>query len=78
MIPTRRFAPTSPFQGEVNSVIRTTLVIVNSRATLRLSTRVSHLAGEERIGHPLVADAGAGAVAADEADIVAERAAVFP
>src|ERR1700722_2039575 len=33
----------------------------------------SHRAGEKRIGHPLLADAGAGAVAADEADVVAER-----
>ncbi|MGY4432472.1 hypothetical protein ACVWWO_004949 [Bradyrhizobium sp. F1.13.1] len=32
-----------------------------------------HLAGDERIGHPLLADARAGAVAADEADIVAKR-----
>src|SRR4029077_14412426 len=36
-----------------------------------------HLAGEERIGHPLLADAGARAVAADEADIVAERQQLF-
>src|SRR3981081_2500652 len=33
---------------------------------------LSHRAGEERIGHPLGADAGTGAVAADEVDIVAE------
>jgi hypothetical protein len=34
-------------------------------------------AGEERIGHPLLADAGAGTVPADEADIVAERQQFF-
>src|SRR5882724_6204724 len=33
----------------------------------------SHRSGEKRIGHPLLADARAGTVAADEADIVAER-----
>src|SRR3954463_982511 len=32
-----------------------------------------HLARDERVGHPLLANAGAGAVTADEADIVAER-----
>src|SRR6202020_2893066 len=32
-----------------------------------------HRAGEERIGHSLVADPGAGAMAADEADIISER-----
>src|SRR3954453_19188954 len=35
--------------------------------------KASHLAGDEWIGHPLLADARARAVAADEADIVAER-----
>ena len=33
----------------------------------------SRRSGEKRVGHPLLADAGAGAVTADEADIVAER-----
>src|SRR5258708_30013269 len=33
----------------------------------------SHRAGEKRIGHPLLADARARAVAADETDIVAKR-----
>src|ERR1700733_12682747 len=37
------------------------------------TTRSSHRAGEKRIGQPLLADAGARTVAADEADIVAER-----
>ena len=37
----------------------------------------SHGAGEERIGHPLMADAGAGTVPADEADVVAERQQFF-
>ena len=37
----------------------------------------SHISREKRIGHPLLADAGAGAVAADEADVVAERIGVF-
>jgi len=32
-----------------------------------------HRAGEERIGHAFLADAGAGSMTADEADIVAER-----
>src|SRR6202049_1619178 len=36
-----------------------------------------HRSREERIGHPLLADAGAGAVTADEADIVAERQQLF-
>src|ERR1700736_2378727 len=34
-------------------------------------------AGEERIGHPLLADTGAGTVPADEADVVAERKKFF-
>jgi hypothetical protein len=37
-----------------------------------LHSQDSHAAGEERIGPPLLADAGAGTVPTDEADIVAE------
>src|SRR3954464_6782081 len=33
----------------------------------------SHLTGEKRVGHPLLPEARAGAVAADEADVIAER-----
>src|SRR5712675_1199373 len=39
----------------------------------RRCASASHRAGEKRIGHPLLADARARAVAADETDIVAER-----
>ena len=36
-----------------------------------------HLAGEKRIGHPLLAKTRARAMAADEADVVAERQQFF-
>src|SRR6476661_1984089 len=38
-----------------------------------VTRRQSRLAGEERVGHPLLPEARAGAMAADEADVVAER-----
>jgi hypothetical protein len=42
-----------------------------------LDSQELHGAGEERIGHPLLADTGAGTVPADEADVVAERKQFF-
>src|SRR5947209_6085087 len=41
--------------------------------TVKSELATSHGAGEERIGQALLTDAGAGTVAADEADVVAER-----